>query len=240
MNVIMKFGGTSVADAEAMTRVLGIVRGRLAASPKDKPPVVVVSAMSKVTDRLIETGRVAALGESDQAATLLGELLDRHIAVAGGLVAGGALAGLTDALRADFADAHRYGSHVGRCARSVAAVARRACGDGRAREQPDCGHRVRRQRHPRGVGRRPARARNRRRVHFRASGYGRDLRAHKRARGAQARRWSGRGASAASSARPPAASPRHSAVAARTTRPPSSARASMWMKSRSGPTSTAC
>jgi aspartate kinase len=103
VNVIMKFGGTSVADAEAMNRVLGIVREALAKSPRHKPPVVVVSAMSKVTDRLIETGRVAGLGSGDQAATLLRELLERHIAVASGLVVGGALAGLTDALRADFA-----------------------------------------------------------------------------------------------------------------------------------------
>jgi len=99
----MKFGGTSVADAEAMNRVLGIVRKQLDASPKDKPPVVVVSAMSKVTDRLIETGRVAALGEAEQATTLLRELLERHIAVSGGLIAGSSLSSLTEQLRRDFA-----------------------------------------------------------------------------------------------------------------------------------------
>ena len=57
MNVIMKFGGTSVADAEAMGRVLAIVRHKLEMSAPGTPPVVVVSAMSKVTDRLIETAR---------------------------------------------------------------------------------------------------------------------------------------------------------------------------------------
>jgi len=102
-NVIMKFGGTSVADAEAMNRVLGIVRKQLEASPAGKPPVVVVSAMSKVTDRLIETGRVAALGETDQAVALLNELLERHISVSRGLVAGPSSAGLIDRLRSDFA-----------------------------------------------------------------------------------------------------------------------------------------
>jgi aspartate kinase len=102
-NVIMKFGGTSVADAEAMNRVLAIVRKQLEASPKGKPPVVVVSAMSKVTDRLIETGRVAALGDGKQAASLLQELLDRHIAVSGGLVAGASLSALVENLKADFA-----------------------------------------------------------------------------------------------------------------------------------------
>jgi len=102
-NVIMKFGGTSVADAEAMNRVLGIVRGQLASSPKEQPPVVVVSAMSKVTDRLIETGRVVALGEADQAVKLLSDLLERHVAVAGGLVSGAALEGLAKTLRDEFA-----------------------------------------------------------------------------------------------------------------------------------------
>ena len=45
----MKFGGTSVADADAMNRVLAIVRRQLESSAGDKPPVVVVSAMAKVT-----------------------------------------------------------------------------------------------------------------------------------------------------------------------------------------------
>jgi aspartate kinase len=99
----MKFGGTSVADAEAMARVIAIVRTQLANSPKGKPPVVVVSAMSKVTDRLIETGRVAALGDAEQAARLLQELLDRHLTVASGLIAGPQLGPLSDSLKQDFA-----------------------------------------------------------------------------------------------------------------------------------------
>jgi aspartokinase len=82
VNVIMKFGGTFVADAEAMNRVIAIVHDQLTANPKDQPPVVVVSAMSKVTDRLIETGRLAS--EGDAAAALLKELLDRHIGVLNG------------------------------------------------------------------------------------------------------------------------------------------------------------
>ena len=60
----MKFGGTSVADAEAMNRVAGIVRGQIARNPGDAMPVVVVSAMSKVTDRLIECGRLAGEGDA--------------------------------------------------------------------------------------------------------------------------------------------------------------------------------
>ena len=78
----MKFGGTSVADAEAMGRVIAIVREQIAANPNDKLPVIVVSAMSKVTDRLIETGRLAGIGDAAGAAKTMDDLLERHIGVA--------------------------------------------------------------------------------------------------------------------------------------------------------------
>jgi aspartate kinase len=103
VNVVMKFGGTSVADADAMERVIGIVRRQLAASPDDRPPVVVVSAMSKVTDRLIETGRLTGIGDADAAAQMLAGLLERHIAVARSLVGGEALVRLTEQLTGEFA-----------------------------------------------------------------------------------------------------------------------------------------
>ncbi len=89
----MKFGGTSVADADAMSRVSAIVRGELERNPNDPPPVVVVSAMSKVTDRLIETARLAGQGDADGAARLLQELVERHIGVATTLIPGDAIAG---------------------------------------------------------------------------------------------------------------------------------------------------
>jgi aspartate kinase len=104
VNVIMKFGGTSVADAEAMGRVIGIVKGQIESNPNDRPPVVVVSAMSKVTDRLVETSRLAGAGDADGAARILAELLDRHVSVASALVAGDALAEVTARLAADFGD----------------------------------------------------------------------------------------------------------------------------------------
>ena len=50
--IVMKFGGTSVQDAKAIDRVAHIVQGRLA----DRP-VVVVSAMAKVTDALLAMGK---------------------------------------------------------------------------------------------------------------------------------------------------------------------------------------
>ena len=52
------------------------------------PPVVVVSAMSKVTDRLIETGRLASERQVEPAAQMLTDLLARHLGVASTLVKG--------------------------------------------------------------------------------------------------------------------------------------------------------
>jgi aspartate kinase len=112
VNVIMKFGGTSVADAEAMNRVIGIVRRQWAANPDDRPPVVVVSAMSKVTDRLVETARLTGERQADEAAKVVDDLLARHISVASTLVDGPAATALNAQLTADFtalvADVRRW------------------------------------------------------------------------------------------------------------------------------------
>jgi aspartate kinase len=102
VNVIMKFGGTSVADAEAMSRVIDIVRRALEASPDGLPPVVVVSAMSKVTDRLIETARLAGVGDVDGATKTLGDLRDRHLSVASDLIQGDGLPALNTVLTQSF------------------------------------------------------------------------------------------------------------------------------------------
>ena len=102
MNAIMKFGGTSVADAEAMDRVIAIVRRQLAASAPSRPPVVVVSAMSKVTDRLIESARLAAEGSGEESAKLLNDLLERHVGVGKALVTGDRLPPLLAQLTAEF------------------------------------------------------------------------------------------------------------------------------------------
>src|SRR5207249_9475341 len=53
--VVMKFGGTSVEDAAAIRRLCQIVNGRLR-----HHPVVVVSALAKVTDQLFAAGAAAA------------------------------------------------------------------------------------------------------------------------------------------------------------------------------------
>lgn len=48
--VVMKFGGTSVQDAAAISRTIEIVNGR---RNQKMRPVVVVSAMARVTDQLL-------------------------------------------------------------------------------------------------------------------------------------------------------------------------------------------
>jgi aspartate kinase len=98
----MKFGGTSVADADAMTRVVNIVRSQRESQAHATPPVVVVSALSKVTDGLIRTAHFADEGDAAKASALVSELLDRHIGIASTLTSGARTAQLVDALRAQF------------------------------------------------------------------------------------------------------------------------------------------
>ena len=80
--IVMKFGGTSVQDAEAIARVREIVRSRL-----EERPLVVVSAMSKVTRLLCEMAEAAGRGEKEKTDALLDALLERHHTVAEDLLA---------------------------------------------------------------------------------------------------------------------------------------------------------
>ena len=78
--VVMKFGGTSVADPDAIRRLIAIVRGARHAG--GAAPVIVASALSGVTDKLVEIARLAEEGSGDAAAGVLDGLTDRHVAVA--------------------------------------------------------------------------------------------------------------------------------------------------------------
>ena len=75
--IVMKFGGTSVANFEAITRTIFIIGGKL-----DQKPVVVVSALSKVTDLLYRISEAAASKDSDLTKELLAELRQRHVNLA--------------------------------------------------------------------------------------------------------------------------------------------------------------
>jgi aspartate kinase len=71
--IVMKFGGTSVESASAIERVAGIVRDRLA-----QKPIVVVSAMGKTTNRLLEIGRTAIAGKREDFLRLIHDLRSFH------------------------------------------------------------------------------------------------------------------------------------------------------------------
>jgi aspartate kinase len=73
--VVMKFGGTSVEDATAIDRTAKIVAGRL---ERGQQPIVVVSAMAKVTDQLLSVANAAARGDRAGALAISARLRCRH------------------------------------------------------------------------------------------------------------------------------------------------------------------
>src|ERR1044071_2640068 len=75
--IVMKFGGTSVGDAAAINQVVEIV-----ASRKEQKPVVVASAMTRVTDTLLRIARTATERRYEDAAVIIDELSKRHVATA--------------------------------------------------------------------------------------------------------------------------------------------------------------
>jgi aspartate kinase len=76
--LVMKFGGTSVGSAGRMK----VAAGLAAAQMRNRPVVVVVSAMSKVTDLLLHTLRRAEAGDQDNLESDLRELQERHFEAA--------------------------------------------------------------------------------------------------------------------------------------------------------------
>jgi aspartate kinase len=78
----MKFGGTSVADPDAINRLINIVRQQQAKG--GAAPLVVVSALSGVTDKLVAIARLAEEGNGDKAAAEIRALVERHVGVANG------------------------------------------------------------------------------------------------------------------------------------------------------------
>jgi aspartate kinase len=74
--VLMKFGGTSVEDSTAIERTARIVQGRIGNAQR---PVVVVSAMAKVTDQLLAAAKAAGLGDRAGALAISSRLRQRHL-----------------------------------------------------------------------------------------------------------------------------------------------------------------
>ena len=79
---VVKFGGTSVGDATRIRKVVEIIRD----AARDADLVVVVSAMSGVTNKLIEAAAEAEAGNGDAVEAIFEELRGRHHAVASALI----------------------------------------------------------------------------------------------------------------------------------------------------------
>lgn len=75
MSLVMKFGGTSVGDPDRMREV-----ARLAHRYIDKGVLVVVSAMSGVTNSLFKAAQTAMAGDLTAANAIVAELRERHLA----------------------------------------------------------------------------------------------------------------------------------------------------------------
>ena len=83
---ILKFGGTSVGSAEAFDQVAKIVAR---ARQQDSQVVVVTSAMSGVTDTLINAAKAAAAGDRKPYREAREDLMAKHQMVAGQLIGDG-------------------------------------------------------------------------------------------------------------------------------------------------------
>src|SRR5664279_5472675 len=79
---IMKFGGTSVGDATRIRKVIEIIRD----AARDSELVVVVSAMSGVTNKLIEAATQSEAGSQDAVELIFEGIRDRHSAVVNTLI----------------------------------------------------------------------------------------------------------------------------------------------------------
>lgn len=71
--IVMKFGGTSVEDADAVARCCAIVQARL-----ERQPVVVASALAGVTDTLLQAASLATAGDEPATLELVDKLQERH------------------------------------------------------------------------------------------------------------------------------------------------------------------
>lgn len=103
--IVLKFGGTSLQDAEAIDRASGIVLRRLG-----QAPVVVVSALGGVTNDLLHAAALASRGEFIPALLHIEALRDRHLTVCEALLGSGPEA---DDVAADLSAAFDELAHLG-------------------------------------------------------------------------------------------------------------------------------
>src|SRR5262245_57490335 len=109
---VMKFGGTSVADQSAIERLIALVRAERQAEAQTeggdaRGPVVVVSALSGVTDRLLGVAALAGSGDVEGARTSLRDLRARHIKVSEVIAEPALRQPVVDALNREFTELER-------------------------------------------------------------------------------------------------------------------------------------
>src|SRR5215213_10455822 len=75
--IVTKFGGTSVADAAAIGRLIEIIKSRI-----PEQPLVVVSALAGVTDTLLEMAAQAETEDGESIEAGVTTLLSRHEEIA--------------------------------------------------------------------------------------------------------------------------------------------------------------
>lgn len=71
--IVMKFGGTSVEDSDAIRRVIEIVKSEI-----PRRPIVFVSACAGVTNQLLMVAGLSATGNKDEANDVINAIRSRH------------------------------------------------------------------------------------------------------------------------------------------------------------------
>ncbi len=99
---VHKFGGASVADAPAIQHAVAIL-----AAQRPAPLVVVVSAMARVTDALLDIAAQAVRGEADAVRVGTEALRERHAEAARSLVSGRARREVLSRIDEEFTELER-------------------------------------------------------------------------------------------------------------------------------------
>lgn len=97
--IVMKFGGSSVADAACMRQVEGLVRAAL-----PEAPLVVLSAMGKTTNALFQAAKTAEAGDLPGALEVARSIMAAHRRAADELFAGAGPEALDTALTEHFGE----------------------------------------------------------------------------------------------------------------------------------------
>jgi len=99
---VLKFGGTSLADKDAIERVLSIIKNRV----KNGQVIIVISALNGVTDQLYKLTRLKSLNDP-QHRILLNALKNRHFKLIDGLLKSFERSKVTEQIESTFRELER-------------------------------------------------------------------------------------------------------------------------------------